>query len=162
MRRILSVLATVVLVTAGVGQADARAPRALLPGGIRAVSAKINFPDVGVYKSHKPIVHTFTSRTQVAELARMVDSLHPVSGHVVCPAMVILGPTLTLAFRAGRAGSSRVLAEAEVQVVLGSGGHSGDSPCYPIRFSVHGGAVRARLSATFVRAVGRLMGVKIS
>lgn len=158
MRRTLPILLALALVTAG--SARARSPAAALPRGIHAVAATLSFPAVPIYRARHTLHRTFTSGVAVRRLVALVDALEPISTHIVCPAIVFLGPELTLVFRAGPAGPA--LAETQVQVTTGSRGHSGQSPCFPIRIEVEGHALTPRVSATFVRAVGRLMGVAIS
>src|SRR5579871_3742016 len=152
----LSILVMLVLVTVGAPQVRAQPPSRVLPTGVRVVQATVSFPDVPGYAHRSPVGRTFTNPARVAKLVALVDALPVASRHVICPAIAILGPQLTLVFRTGRA--RPVLAEAQVMVTTGSKGHSGQSPCFPIRLTVRGQWQSPRISKTFVRAVGHLMG----
>jgi hypothetical protein len=158
----LPILIGLALVTAGGAEARSPATSGPLPRGIHAVVATITFPKVPMYVSRHPIERTFTSAAKVTRLVSLVDGLRPASRRVVCPALVFLGPQLTLAFSAGAGPAHPILAQARVQVVLGSHGHSGQSPCFPIRLEVGGRPLTPRVSSTFVRAVGQAMHVTIS
>ena len=90
---------------------------------------------------------------------RAVNGLQPAKQRIVCPMVMILGPVLTVVFRAGPAGPA--LAQAQVQVRTGTQGDSGSSSCFPIRFSAHG-VQTPLIGNSFVRLMGGLIGTPIS
>ncbi len=150
----LSILTTVLLVTAGTASA---AQTARVPSGVKVVDVKITFPQT---KPRKPVSRSITSPHAVAELIRAADALKtPSPGNFVCPMFMILEPSLTVVFRAGPAGPT--LAQAQLPVSLGTAGASGSSRCFPIHFSSRG-REQSLLGNGFVRRVGRTIGVQLS
>ena len=153
-KRMLSILTTALLVTAGTASA-AQTPR--VPSGTRLVDVTVTFPQT---KPHRPVRRAIKSPRAVAELIRAADALKiPPSGNFVCPMFMILEPSLTVTFRAGPAGPA--LAQAQLPVSLGTAGSSGSSRCFPIHFSSRG-REQSLLGNSFVRLVGRTIGVQLS
>jgi hypothetical protein len=148
----LSILVALALVTAGTAQA------APVPTSAKVVDVTLTYaPPV----TKKPVHRAFTGHNQVSAVVEAIDALPPArSRGVMCPMILMLGPTLTVVFRAGPAGPA--LAEARVHVALGTHGSSGSSVCSPISYWIRDRQQTPLLGNSFVRMVGRLIGVKIS
>lgn len=163
-KRMHSILTIVLLVTAGTVSAGiasagiasaAQTPR--VPSGAKLVDVTITFPQT---EPRKPVRRAITSPRAVAGLIRAADALKaPPPGNFVCPMFMILEPSLTVVFKAGRAGPA--LAQAQLPVSLGTAGSSGSSRCFPIHFSSRG-REQSLLGNGFVRLVGRTIGVQLS
>jgi len=113
----------------------------------------------GVDGSRPPVHRTLTKRTTVQRVIRAVNGLQPAKQRIMCPMIMILGPILTVVFKAGPAGPA--LAQAQVQVRTGTQGDSGASSCFPIRLTARG-VQTPLIGNSFVRLMGGLIGVQIS
>lgn len=146
-------------VAAGASQ---RVPPALasdrVPHGVARISVTLAFPLATPSGGHRTEHRTLAREATIAEVVRATDALQVAHRHIICPMMVRLGPVLTVVFRNAR-GSA--VAEAVVQVVTGSRGDSGSSPCFPIRFT-RGRTDTALVGNSWVRMMGRLIGTAIS
>jgi hypothetical protein len=129
-----------------------------LPSGITRVYLTISFPLATGSGAHKPVHRTLTRAATVAEAVDATDALPVAKVHVMCPMFMRDGPDLTVVFK--NAHGTQV-AGAEVQVVPGSKGDSGSSPCFPIRFT-SAGKISDLLGNGWVRMMGRLAGTSIS
>lgn len=159
MRRLLAAFVTVGLALClSLGLAAPALAGGRLPAGITSVGVTLSFPLKSGTGSHRPVHRTFTRAATVSEIVGATDTLRTAPGHVVCPMFVRVGPVLAVVFR-NRAG--RAVAQAQVQVVQGSRGQSGSSPCFPIRL-VGSGREANLLGNSWVRMMGRLIGVRIS
>ena len=131
-----------------------------VPANVKRIAATLTFP--GGIDGSRPTVHrTLTRRTTVQRVIRAVNGLQPSKQRIMCPMIMVPGPILTVVFKAGGAGPNPALAQAQVNVVLGTHGSSGSSPCFPIRFSAHG-VQSPLIGNSFVRLMGGLIGTPIS
>ncbi len=131
---------------------------ARVPRGVRRISVSLTVPFANGPGAHAPVRRTLTRPATVTSVVAATDALPPVRVMHPCPLLLVRGPELALVYR-GAHGAA--LATLMVQVTLGSAGHSGSSPCFPIRFS-RSGHERLLLGNGFVRMVGRLLGTPIS
>ncbi|HUY58384.1 MAG TPA: hypothetical protein VMV16_01620 [Solirubrobacteraceae bacterium] len=158
MRRLLIVVVTLAL---ALGVAASAVASNRIPGNVRRIAVTLTFPG-GVDGSRPPVHRTLTRRTTVQRVIRAVDALQAAKQRIMCPMMmVILGPVLTVVFKAGGAGSNPALAQAQVQVRTGTQGDSGSSSCFPIRLTARG-VQTPLIGNSFVRLMGGLIGVQIS
>jgi hypothetical protein len=125
-----------------------------VPSAVTRISVALTFP----LKSRGPEHRTLTKASTVAEVARATDALQTAEIGGVCPMIVRLGPVLTAVYRNSR---GTAVARAEVQVVQGTRGESGSSPCFPIRFT-RGTENTALVGNGWVRMMGHLIGTAIS
>jgi hypothetical protein len=158
MRRLLIAVVTLAL---ALGVAATAVASNRVPGSVRRIAVTLTFP--GGVDGSRPTVHrTLTSRTTVQRVIRAVDALQPAKQRIMCPMIMILGPVLTVVFKAGgRAGSNPALAQAQVQVRTGTQGDSGSSSCLPIRLTARG-VQTPLIGNSFVRLMGKLIGTPIS
>ena len=155
MRRLLIVVVTLAL---ALGVAGTAVASNRIPGNVRRIAVTLTFPG-GVDGSRPPVHRTLTKRTTVQRVIRAVNGLQPAKQRIMCPMIMILGPILTVVFKAGPAGPA--LAQAQVQVRTGTQGDSGSSSCWPIRLTAR--VVQTPLIGnSFVRLMGGLIGVQIS
>lgn len=155
MRRLLILVVTLAL---ALGVAAPAMASNRVPSKVKRIAVTLTFPG-GVDGSRPPVRRTLTKRTTVQRVIRAVNGLQPAKQRIVCPMVMILGPVLTIVFRAGPAGPA--LAQAQVQVRTGTQGDSGSSSCFPIRFSAHG-VQTPLIGNSFVRLMGGLIGTPIS
>ncbi len=165
MRKLVALVAVLVVAAAVVlflvtGSATAR-----LPGGVRVV-------DVTLRIGHGPLgnkdvvtsTHVFTGTAAVQKLIASTDALATVPKGSVwnCPAVVAepIRRQLILSFRTGPANPA--IARVEVDVSPGRTGDSGQTPCDGIELSVSGKPQIVLISNTFVRRVAKLIGADIS
>ncbi len=102
---------------------------------------------------------------RAARVSQLVDSFNRLPivqpGQVIaCTLMLARGPQLTLRFQ-NRSGGPAI-ALATLRVTPGTRGGSGSGGCDPIHFWMHGSAQTSLTSQTFVKQIGRLIGVSIS
>jgi hypothetical protein len=129
-----------------------------VPANVRQIAVTLTFPPQAG-GTRRPVRRTLTAAANVRRVIQAADALEAAPTHIMCPMIVFLGPQLTVAFKAGRTGST--LAEAQVEVTLGTRGSSGESGCFPIRFFARG-SHEALVGNSFVRLIGRLIGIAIS
>jgi hypothetical protein len=155
MRRLLIVIA---VLTSALALAAPALASNRVPSNVKQVAVTLTFPPA--QNTKKPVHRTLTSPATVKRLITAVDALKAAqTRRVMCPMIEVLGPKLTVVFRATRTGPA--LAEAQVDVSLGSHGSSGSSLCFPIHFSA-GTTQTALIGNSFVRLVGGLIGTPIS
>lgn len=157
MRRLLAAVVTAGLIVGLAAPALALASDRV-PHGVTRISVTLTFPLATPSGSHRAGHRTLARAATIAEVVRATDALPVAHLHIMCPMIVRLGPVLTVIFRNAR-GSA--VAEAQVQVVPGSHGDSGSSPCFPIRFT-RGHTDAALVGNRWVRMMGRLIGTAIS
>ena len=155
MRRLLIVVVTLAL---ALGVAGTAVASNRIPGNVKRIAVTLTFPG-GVDGSRPPVRRTLTKRTTVQRVIRAVNRLQPAKQRIMCPMIMILGPVLTVVFKAGPAGPA--LAQAQVQVRTGTQGDSGASSCFPIRLTARG-VQTPLIGNSFVRLMGGLIGVQIS
>jgi hypothetical protein len=156
MRRLLIVIA---LVAFSLDLAVPAMASNRVPAGVRVADVTISFPPR--VDTRRPVRRVLTSTAAVSKLVNAIDALPtPKTRGIMCPMVVILGPELTVVFRAGPAGPA--LAETQVAVSTGTHGDSGSNVCSPIRFSARGKSAGPLVGNSYVRLVGRLSGVAIS
>lgn len=159
MRRLLAAFVTAGLALClSLGPAAPALADSRLPAGIASISVTLSFPLTSGSGSHKPVHKKLTRAATVSEVVGATNKLRVAPGHVVCPMFVRVGPVLAVVFRNS---AGRALARAQVQVVQGSRGQSGSSACFPIRL-VRSGREANLLGNSWVRMMGRLIGVRIS
>ncbi len=161
MRRLLATIVTITFVAAILcshGNAVAAASGRVPPGVGRIVVSLTFLP--GRDGHARSSEHTLDRRAAVRRVVQAADRLAPAVIRGACPQFMRLGPDLTVVFKGGRHDEA-VLAQARVQITLGTHGDSGASACFPIAFS--SGRTHAPLVGNgFVRLVGRLIGMAIS
>jgi hypothetical protein len=157
MRRLLIVVVMVALAT---GAAAPALATNRVPGNVRQIAVTLTFPP-RVGDSRRPVRRTLTRRLTVQRVITAVDALNTAKQRIMCPMIMVLGPELTIVFRAGPARSNPALAQAQVEVTLGTHGSSGSNPCFPIRFSARG-VETPLIGNRFVRLIGGLIGTPIS
>jgi hypothetical protein len=155
MRRLLIVVVTLAL---ALGVAATAVASNRIPGNVRRIVVTLTFPG-GVDGSRPTVRRTLTKRTTVQRVIRSVNGLQPAKQTIMCPMIMILGPILTVVFKAGPAGPA--LAQAQVQVRTGTHGDSGASSCWPIRLTARG-VQTPLIGNSFVRLMGGLIGTPIS
>jgi hypothetical protein len=155
MRRLLIVVVTLAL---ALGVAAPAVASNRVPGTVKQIAVTLTFPP-RVGDSRRPVRRTLTRAATVKRVISAVDALKAAQTRIMCPMIMILGPELTVVFRAGPAGPT--LAEAQAEVTLGTHGSSGSSSCFPIRFSAHG-VQTPLIGNSFVRLMGGLIGTPIS
>ena len=98
-----------------------------------------------------------TDARKIATIVALIDGLAIVQpGTIVCPMIMINGPTVTFSFRASPGG--KVLAQASQIVMPGP-----TTACDPMRLSIEGRTQTPLLGASsFLAAVGRLLGLKLA
>ena len=131
-----------------------------VPVGVREIVVTLSFLP-GRDGHYRSLTRTLTHPASVRALTRAADRLTPAVIHGACPLFMRLGPDLTVVFRGGRR-DRLTLAQARVQVALGSHGDSGASACFPIYFTAGRGGEEPLVGNSFVRLVGRLIGQAIS
>jgi hypothetical protein len=157
MRRLLIVVVTLA-VTLGITAPALASNR--VPGGVKRIAVILTYPP-RVDGSRRPIRRTLTRLATVRRVIRAVDALQGAQLRGVCPMIMILGPKLTVVFKGGGTAGYPTLAEAEVDVMLGTHGSSGSTACFPIHFSSRG-LQTALVGNSFVRLMGGLIGTPIS
>ncbi|HEX3803005.1 MAG TPA: hypothetical protein VHV75_09215 [Solirubrobacteraceae bacterium] len=158
MRRLLIVVAILAL---NLGLAAPALASNRVPSKVKQVTVTLTFPP-RTGGSKPPVHRTLTKTATVNRVIKAVDALKAAqTRHTMCPMIEVLGPKLTVVFRAGGAGPNPALAEAQVDVALGTHGSSGSSLCFPIHFSA-GSTQVALIGNSFVRLVGGLIGTPIS
>ncbi len=155
MRRLLILIA---MLTSALALASPALASNRVPTNVKQIAVTLTFPPA--QNTKKPVHRTLTKPATVKRVISAVNQLKLAkTDRVMCPMFEVLGPKLTVVFRASAAGPA--LAEAQVDVSLGSHGSSGSSVCFPIRFS-SGSAQTALIGNGFVRLIGGLIGTPIS
>lgn len=158
MRRLLIVVVTLAL---ALGVAATAVASNRVPANVTRIAVTLTFPG-GIDGSRPPVRRTLTKRTTVQRVIKAVNGLQPAKQRIMCPMIMVLGPILTVVFKAGgRAGPNPVLAQAQVQVRTGTQGDSGSSSCFPIRLTARG-VQTPLIGNSFVRLMGGLIGTRIS
>lgn len=142
-----------------------RASGEQVPGGVHAIAVTLRIGGGPEGLKHQRIrTYPIWRAARVARIVSEFDSLPIVQPGVAysCPAIIngIELPLLTLSFKSGEQGP--VLARADVQVSPGRHGASGWNGCDPIDFWIGGRRQTPLTSRTFVKRIGRLIGVDIS
>jgi hypothetical protein len=158
MKRILAISALVTLLSTSVAGATASGR---MPAGVRRAMVTVTFPPTPNAPTH-PIRRLITNAKKVHALIAAVNALKPATTHLMCPAIEVLGPVLTVVYRAGPGPAHPDIAQTKVKVTTGTHGSSGSSSCFPIAFSAGSTHSAALTSNSYVRLVGRLSGISIS
>ena len=161
MRRLLVTIVTIsaaATLLCSRGNAVAAASGRVPPGVNRIVVSLTFLPG---HDGHSgSFERTLARRAAVRRVVQAADRLKPAVIRGACPQLMRLGPELSIVFRGGRR-DQVVLAQARVQIALGTHGDSGASACFPIGFS-SGRTHEPLVGNSFVRLIGRLIGRAIS
>ena len=159
MRRLLVAIVTLSLFAGLTLEPAAEALAAgRVPSGVRTIRVALTDPLKRGPGAHRPVYKTLTRASTVAAVVAATRALPVAKQHGVCPMIMRIGPDLTVSFR-NAAGTT--VAQAQVEVAIGSSGQSGSTPCFPIRL-VSSGKLTDLLGNSWVRMIGRLIGVTIS
>lgn len=165
MRKLVALVAVLVVAMAGVLFLVASSATGRVPGGVRIVDVTLQIGR-GLLGNKEIVTSTrvFTGAATVQALVSRVDRLATVPKGSVwnCPAAIAepIRRQLILSFRTGSARSA--IARVVVYVSSGREGDSGWTPCDGIEFWVVGKRQIVLTSHTFVRHIGRLIGADIS